>query len=46
MKGIRIVLAAVLSYTSMASVVAGEGTSAVDLHAVEATVGQILEHDH
>ena len=30
----------------MASVVAEEGTSAVDLHAVEATVGQILEHDH
>ena len=46
MKGIRIVLAAVLSYTSMASVVAEKGTSAVDLHAVEATVGQILEQDH
>jgi hypothetical protein len=46
MKGIPIVLAAVLSYPSMASVVADEGTGAVDLHAVEATVGQILEQDH
>src|SRR5271165_268176 len=46
MKGIPIVLAAVLSYFSMASVVADEGTGAVDLHAVEATVGQILEQNH
>ena len=46
MKGIHIVLAAVLSYSSMASVVADEGTGAVDFHAVEATVGQILEQDH
>ena len=46
MKGIRTVLAAVLSYPSMAFVVADEGTGAVDLHAVEATVGQILEQDH
>jgi len=46
MKGIHIVLAAVLSYPSMASVVADGGTGAVDLHAMEATVGQILEQDH
>ena len=46
MKGIRIVLVAVLSYSGMASVVADEGTGAVDLHAVEATVAQILEQDH
>src|SRR5271166_1512240 len=46
MKGIPIVLAAVLSYFSMASVVADEGTGAVDLHAVGATVEQILEQNH
>jgi carboxyl-terminal processing protease len=46
MKGIRIVLAAVLSYSSMASVVANERTAALDLHVLEATVGQILEQDH
>ena len=46
MKGIRVVLAAVLSYSSMASVVANERTAAIDLHVLEATVGQILEQDH
>ena len=46
MKGIHIALAAVLSYSSMASVVANERARALDLHALEATVGQILEQDH
>ena len=46
MKGIHIVLAVLLSYPSMACVVADGGTGTVDLHEVEATVGQILERDH
>lgn len=43
MKGIRIVLAAVLPYSGMASVVADERTTTLDLHALEATVAQLLE---
>jgi carboxyl-terminal processing protease len=46
MKGVGIVLAVVLSFAGMASVVAEERTAAVNLHLVEATVGQILEQDH
>jgi carboxyl-terminal processing protease len=46
MKGIHIVLAVLLSYSSMARVVADGGTDSVDWHEVEAAVGQILERDH
>jgi carboxyl-terminal processing protease len=46
MKCIHIVLAVLLSYSSMACVVADGGTRTVDLHEVESTVGQILERDH
>jgi carboxyl-terminal processing protease len=46
MKCIHLLLAAVLSYPSLACVAAEEGTDPVDLHAVEATVGQLLEQDH
>jgi carboxyl-terminal processing protease len=46
MKGSRIVIGGVLLCAGMASVVAYERTSALDLHALEATVGQILELDH
>jgi carboxyl-terminal processing protease len=46
MKCSHILLAAVLFYPGIACVVAEEGTDPVDLHAVEATVGQLLEQDH
>ena len=46
MKGICIALAAVLSYSCIASAVANERIRTLDLHALEATVGQILERDH
>ena len=46
MKVIHIVLALLLSYTGVTFVVADGGTDTVDLHAVEATVGQLLEQDH
>ena len=46
MKCIHLFLAAVLSYPSMVRVAADEGTDPVDLHAIEATVGQLLEQDH
>jgi carboxyl-terminal processing protease len=46
MKGIRIVLAAVLPYSGMASVVADERTTTLDLHALEATVAQLLEQEN
>jgi carboxyl-terminal processing protease len=46
MKCTQILLAAVLFYPSMVCVAAEEGIDPVDLHAVEATVGQLLEQDH
>src|ERR1700733_8182905 len=46
MKCIHLLLAAVLSYPGVACVASEEGTSPVDLHTVEATVGQLLEQDH
>jgi carboxyl-terminal processing protease len=46
MKGIPIALAVVLSCTSMTCGAANDGSDTVDLHAVEATVGQLLEQDH
>ena len=46
MKGKHIVLAAVLLCSSMTCVVADEGCGIVDLPAVEATIGQLLEQGH
>lgn len=46
MKVLQIILALVLSYTGVTFVVADERSDSVDLHAVEATVGQLLEQDH
>ena len=46
MKVLHIILALVLSYTGVTFVVADERSDSVDLHAVEATVGQLLEQDH
>jgi carboxyl-terminal processing protease len=46
MKCIPILLAVVLSYPSIACLAAEEGIDPVDLHTVEATVGQLLEQDH
>ena len=46
MKVLHIILALVLSYTGMSFVVADERSDSVDLHTVEATVGQLLEQDH
>jgi carboxyl-terminal processing protease len=46
MKVLPIILALVLSYTGVTFVVADERSDSVDLHAVEATVGQLLEQDH
>ncbi|HEY2423989.1 MAG TPA: hypothetical protein VGH55_07785 [Chthoniobacterales bacterium] len=45
-KTIRLVLAAFLSLLTTNSLIAAERPASVDLHAVEATVGQILEQDH
>ena len=46
MKGICIAISAGLFCSSTASVVADERTGAPDLHAMEATVGQLLEQNH
>jgi carboxyl-terminal processing protease len=46
MKVLHIILALVLSYTGVNFVVADERRDSLDLHAVEATVGQLLEQDH
>jgi carboxyl-terminal processing protease len=46
MKGIHILLAAILFCPGIACVAAEEGIDPVDLPAVEATVGQLLEQDH
>ena len=46
MKVLQIILALVLSYTGVTFVMADERNDSVDLHAVEATVGQLLEQDH
>jgi carboxyl-terminal processing protease len=46
MKCSHILLAAVFFYPGIACVAADEGIEPVDLHAVEATVGQLLEQDH
>lgn len=46
MKVLQIILALVLSYTGVTFVMADEQNDPVDLHAVEATVGQLLEQDH
>ena len=45
-KTIRLALAAFLSVLTTNSLIAAERPASVDLHAVEATVGQILEQDH
>ena len=46
MKCIHLLLVAVLSYPCIVCVAGEEGIDPVDLHAVEATVGQLLEQDH
>jgi carboxyl-terminal processing protease len=46
MKVLHIILALVLSYTGLTFVVADERSDSVDLHTLEATVGQLLEQDH
>jgi carboxyl-terminal processing protease len=46
MKGIHILLGALLFYHTVASVVGDEAASSISLHTVEATVGQLLEQDH
>ncbi len=46
MKVLQIILALVLSYRGVTFVMADERNDSVDLHAVEATVGQLLEQDH
>jgi carboxyl-terminal processing protease len=46
MRVLHIILALVVSYMGMTFVVADERIDSVDLHAVEATVGQLLEQDH
>src|ERR1700727_2258962 len=46
MKCSHILFAAILCFPGMECVAADEGTDPVDLHAVEATVGQLLEQDH
>jgi carboxyl-terminal processing protease len=46
MKVLCIILALTLSYKGVTFVVADERSDSVDLHTVEATVGQLLEQDH
>jgi carboxyl-terminal processing protease len=46
MKVLHIILALLLSYRGVTFVVADERSDSVDLHTVEATVGQLLEQDH
>src|SRR5580704_15444787 len=46
MKVLHIILALMLSFIGVTFVVADEQSDSVDLHTVEATVGQLLEQDH
>jgi carboxyl-terminal processing protease len=46
MKVLHIILALVLSYIGLTFAVADERRDSVDLHTVEATIGQLLEQDH
>ena len=46
MKVLHIILALILSCIGVTFVVADEQSDSVDLHTVEATVGQLLEQDH
>ena len=46
MKVLHVILPLVLPYIGMTFVVADERSDSVDLHVVEATIGQLLEQNH